>query len=156
MRSLTTENLHWTSFLDLLQVATEIPKAILNTRIVDGFRGIPAYPIIAAVKIKGPMFGNNEMRTILADLNRNDMSSPAFSCSQVVDRQLFENTVRAAAIESGRAVSVLHYLTQPADHPVCLYIHRSGMPRVSNIAEASSAHDIVLSEEPCSTQVKYF
>lgn len=44
-----------------------------------------------------------------------------FSCSQVVDRQLFENTVRAAAIEAGREVSVLHYLTQPPDHPVNIF-----------------------------------
>lgn len=44
-----------------------------------------------------------------------------FSCSQVVDRQLFENTVRAAAIESGREASIMHYLTQPADHPVNIY-----------------------------------
>jgi 23S rRNA (cytosine1962-C5)-methyltransferase len=44
-----------------------------------------------------------------------------FSCSQVVDRQLFENTIRAAAIEAGREVSVLHYLTQPADHPVNIF-----------------------------------
>jgi 23S rRNA (cytosine1962-C5)-methyltransferase len=43
-----------------------------------------------------------------------------FSCSQVVDRVLFESTIRAAAIESGREVSILHYLNQPADHPVNL------------------------------------
>lgn len=41
-----------------------------------------------------------------------------FSCSQVVDQALFYNTIRAAAIESGRNVSVLHQLHQPADHPV--------------------------------------
>lgn len=44
-----------------------------------------------------------------------------FSCSQVVDRHLFENTVRSAAIESGREASIMHYLTQPADHPVNIY-----------------------------------
>ncbi|MCM8537634.1 MAG: class I SAM-dependent rRNA methyltransferase [Lentisphaeraceae bacterium] len=43
-----------------------------------------------------------------------------FSCSQVVDRNLFENTVRSAAIEAGREVSILHYLHQPSDHPVNL------------------------------------
>jgi len=41
-----------------------------------------------------------------------------FSCSQVVDQQLFYNTIRAAAIESGRKVSVLNQLHQPADHPI--------------------------------------
>jgi 23S rRNA (cytosine1962-C5)-methyltransferase len=44
-----------------------------------------------------------------------------FSCSQVVDRDLFYNTVVAAAIEAGRAVRVLHQLSQPADHPVSLF-----------------------------------
>ena len=53
------------------------------------------------------------------------ISSPGilftFSCSQVVDRQLFEDTIHAAAIESGRSVRVLHHLSQPADHPVSIY-----------------------------------
>jgi 23S rRNA (cytosine1962-C5)-methyltransferase len=44
-----------------------------------------------------------------------------FSCSQVVDRSLFESTVLAAAIQSGRKVKVLHHLSQPADHPVSIY-----------------------------------
>jgi len=44
-----------------------------------------------------------------------------FSCSQVVDRELFYNTVVAAAIEAGRQVRVLHQITQPADHPVNLF-----------------------------------
>lgn len=41
-----------------------------------------------------------------------------FSCSQVVDRQLFYDTVTAAAIETRRPVRVMHHLTQPPDHPV--------------------------------------
>lgn len=41
-----------------------------------------------------------------------------FSCSQVVDRELFYNTVVSAALEAGRQAKVLHHLTQPADHPV--------------------------------------
>lgn len=44
-----------------------------------------------------------------------------FSCSQVVDRELFYHTVVAAALESGRSVRVLHHLTQGADHPVSLF-----------------------------------
>jgi 23S rRNA (cytosine1962-C5)-methyltransferase len=43
-----------------------------------------------------------------------------FSCTQVVDRQLFMNTISAAAIEANREVRVLHYLHQPCDHPVNL------------------------------------
>ena len=41
-----------------------------------------------------------------------------FSCSGVVDKYLFYNTITAAAMESGRNIRVLHYLNQPADHPV--------------------------------------
>ena len=44
-----------------------------------------------------------------------------FSCSQVVDMQLFRSTVMAAAIQSGRTVRILHQLTQPADHPVNIF-----------------------------------
>jgi 23S rRNA (cytosine1962-C5)-methyltransferase len=48
-----------------------------------------------------------------------------FSCSQVVDRQLFYDTVVSAAIQAGREIKVLHHLGQPADHPVSIY-HREG------------------------------
>lgn len=41
-----------------------------------------------------------------------------FSCSQVVDKYLFTNTVIAAAISSGRNIRILEQLHQPADHPI--------------------------------------
>ena len=44
-----------------------------------------------------------------------------FSCSQVMTRELFRQTVFTAAANTGRKVSVLHQLTQPADHPVSIY-----------------------------------
>ncbi|MHA7131890.1 class I SAM-dependent rRNA methyltransferase [Algoriphagus namhaensis] len=44
-----------------------------------------------------------------------------FSCSQVVDKMLFKNTVTAAALESGRNIRVLHYLSQPSDHPINIF-----------------------------------
>lgn len=44
-----------------------------------------------------------------------------FSCSQVVDRQLFYDTIVSSAIQAGREVKVLHHLSQPADHPVSLF-----------------------------------
>lgn len=44
-----------------------------------------------------------------------------FSCSQVVDRQLFQDTIVSAALEVGRSVRILHHLTQGADHPVSLF-----------------------------------
>lgn len=48
-----------------------------------------------------------------------------FSCSQVVDKHLFTNTVIAAAIESGRNVRILEQLHQPADHPISA-VHPEG------------------------------
>lgn len=44
-----------------------------------------------------------------------------FSCSQVVDKNTFNSTVMAAAIEAGRNVRVLHHLSQPADHCVNIF-----------------------------------
>ena len=44
-----------------------------------------------------------------------------FSCSQVVDKPLFHNTVVAAAIESGRLARVVHELGQGPDHPVSIF-----------------------------------
>jgi 23S rRNA (cytosine1962-C5)-methyltransferase len=44
-----------------------------------------------------------------------------FSCSQVVDKYLFENTLMAAAIEAGRSIKIMHQLSQPADHPISIF-----------------------------------
>lgn len=44
-----------------------------------------------------------------------------FSCSQVVDKELFYSTVMSAAIEAKRNVKILHYLSQPADHPINIF-----------------------------------
>ena len=44
-----------------------------------------------------------------------------FSCSQVINRKLFYDTITAAAIEAGRNIRVLNHLSQPADHPVSIY-----------------------------------
>jgi 23S rRNA (cytosine1962-C5)-methyltransferase len=41
-----------------------------------------------------------------------------YSCSQIVDKYLFTNTIIAAAIESGRKVRIIEQLHQPADHPI--------------------------------------
>lgn len=41
-----------------------------------------------------------------------------FSCSGVIDKMLFYNSLAAAAIDAGRNVKMLHYMYQPPDHPV--------------------------------------
>lgn len=44
-----------------------------------------------------------------------------FSCSQVMDRDLFQQTVLAAALESGRKIRIIHHLSQASDHPINIY-----------------------------------
>ena len=44
-----------------------------------------------------------------------------FSCSQVVDKKLFYDTVVSAAIQAGRNIKVLHHLSQAPDHPVSIF-----------------------------------
>jgi 23S rRNA (cytosine1962-C5)-methyltransferase len=41
-----------------------------------------------------------------------------FSCSGHIDLDLFQKILFAAAIDSGRYVQILHYLTQGPDHPI--------------------------------------
>lgn len=44
-----------------------------------------------------------------------------FSCSQVIDKKLFRDTVMAAAINAKRKVRILHQLHQPPDHPINIF-----------------------------------
>ena len=44
-----------------------------------------------------------------------------FSCSQAIDKSMFQSIVTAAAIEVGRNVRILYQLSQPADHPINIY-----------------------------------
>ncbi len=44
-----------------------------------------------------------------------------FSCSQVVDRELFIGAVTAGAMDAGRPVRVLKHLSQGGDHPVSIF-----------------------------------
>lgn len=44
-----------------------------------------------------------------------------FSCSQVVDKEMFRMAVFSAAAMAGRKVRILHFLSQPQDHPINIY-----------------------------------
>ncbi|MDW8205099.1 MAG: class I SAM-dependent rRNA methyltransferase [Cytophagales bacterium] len=44
-----------------------------------------------------------------------------FSCSQNIDKVLFQKIVFGAAADAGREVRILQHLEQPADHPVNIY-----------------------------------
>lgn len=44
-----------------------------------------------------------------------------FSCSQVVSKNDFRQSIFAAAASTGRNVKILHQLSQPKDHPISVY-----------------------------------
>lgn len=44
-----------------------------------------------------------------------------FSCSQAISREQFRTAVFSAAAIAGRNVRILHFLSQPADHPISIY-----------------------------------
>lgn len=44
-----------------------------------------------------------------------------FSCSQAVSKEQFRLAVFSAAAQSGRSVKILHFLSQPEDHPISIY-----------------------------------
>ena len=56
-------------------LSTEIPNAMLNTKMVDALIGMLVKPIIAAVKISGITFGVSDMITIRHDENMIAMKS---------------------------------------------------------------------------------
>ena len=56
----------------------------------------------------------------IARLNKNGVLF-TFSCSQLIDKVIFEKTTFAAAIESGKKIQLLHRLSQPPDHPVNVF-----------------------------------
>jgi 23S rRNA (cytosine1962-C5)-methyltransferase len=44
-----------------------------------------------------------------------------FSCSQNIDRDLFQKVVFGAAADAGRNVRIISHLTQPYDHPINIF-----------------------------------
>ena len=64
------------------------------------------------------VIGYKRLNEMALRLIKNNGILFTFSCSGVVDKNLFFNTINAAVYESGRNVKILHYLSQPADHPI--------------------------------------
>jgi 23S rRNA (cytosine1962-C5)-methyltransferase len=44
-----------------------------------------------------------------------------YSCSQAISRDMFRSAIQAAALETGRKVTLLHHLSQGPDHPVSIF-----------------------------------
>jgi 23S rRNA (cytosine1962-C5)-methyltransferase len=64
------------------------------------------------------VIGYKRLNTLAMKLIKPGGTIFTFSCSGVVDKMLFYNTVTSAALEAGRNIKILHYLCQPPDHPV--------------------------------------
>lgn len=67
------------------------------------------------------MLGYKRLNTEAFRIIRKGGTVFTFSCSGVVDRDLFEGAVRSAAINAKREVKILQRLSQPADHPVSIF-----------------------------------
>ena len=44
-----------------------------------------------------------------------------FSCSQVISKELFRNTILSVGIALERKIKILNQLHQPADHPINIF-----------------------------------
>jgi len=64
------------------------------------------------------VIGYKRLNTLAIKLIKANGIIFTFSCSGVVDKMLFYNTITSAAFEARRNVKILHYLYQPADHPL--------------------------------------
>ena len=101
---------------DAIEFLRKIPEGAYDMIIVDP----PAF-----AKHRGAL--KNALRAYLR-LNAAAIAKVApgglvftFSCSQVVDKITFANTVFSAAAQTGRSVRILDRLCQGADHPVSIY-----------------------------------
>lgn len=105
--------------------------------VMDWLKEYAATPDYDVVVVDPPAFAKNKHkrhRAVQAYKRLNARAMRAvrpggllftFSCSRVVHRQLFYDTVVAAGLEAGRGCQVIHHLGQGPDHPVDLY-HQEG------------------------------
>jgi hypothetical protein len=85
--------------------STEMPNAMLNTRMVDGFRGIPVNPITPAVIIRGNRLGINEIIIIFKDRKRNAIKKAIKRIARLKDKIRF-------------LIKYLVHLRNRSDYPV--------------------------------------
>ena len=69
--------------------STEMPKATLKTKMVDGLMGMPVHPITPAVNNSGSRFGIKAMPTILALLNNRAMTTAMTRMASVMEMAKF-------------------------------------------------------------------
>ena len=114
----------------------QVENESVDADVFDYLKGCdPVYDIII---LDPPAFAKNlsaRHQAVMAYKRLNQMAFDklrpggmvfTFSCSQVVTPDLFKGAVMAGAIESRKAIQVLHSLAQPADHPISIY-HPEGL-----------------------------
>jgi 23S rRNA (cytosine1962-C5)-methyltransferase len=84
----------------------------------------PAYAKNVASRTQA-LKGYRTLNALALKKIRSDGILFTFSCSQVVDRQMFTSVITAAAVDAGRKVSIIRHLSQPPDHPVNIF-HQEG------------------------------
>ena len=66
--------------------------------------------------------GYKDVNLLAMGLLKPDGILATFSCSGLVSADLFQKVVFGAAIDAGRSVQILEWLTQPVDHPVAITV----------------------------------
>ena len=80
----------------------------------------PAFAKHMKVKHKG-LQGYKRLNTRAIEKIKPNGILFTFSCSQVIDINLFRHMVLSSAITAGRNVSILKQMHQPADHPINIF-----------------------------------
>lgn len=76
-------------------------------------------------QLKGASRGYKDINLLAFKLLRPGGILFTFSCSGLMKPELFQKIVADAAIDSGRNIQILRWLTQSSDHPVKLHIPES-------------------------------
>ncbi len=71
-------------------------------------------------QLEGACRGYKDINLLAFKLLRPGGILATFSCSALMDPALFQQVVAAAAIDAGRDVQILRWLSQASDHPVAL------------------------------------
>lgn len=101
---------------DVNQYLKEIPPGVYDTIIVDP----PAFAKSVRKK-HNAIQAYKRVNSMALQKLKPGGALFTFSCSQVIDQQLFYDTITAAAIDAGRNCRVIRHLSQGADHPVNIF-----------------------------------
>jgi 23S rRNA (cytosine1962-C5)-methyltransferase len=71
-------------------------------------------------QVDGALRGYKDINRLAFELLAPGGILATFSCTGLVDADLFQKVIFAAAVDAGREVQILEWLHQPPDHPVAL------------------------------------